>query len=1633
MRLQSRLVFSIGLFLAALTLQATAQDSNPALTGNFLSKPSAQKKAAVVDSYDKLPLSFEINRGQADPQVRFVSRGMGYSLFLTDSSAVLALTGSDSTKQASGSKGSRAARAQDAKAGKTDVIRMELARTPQNPAPQAPKISGSDLLDGTTNYFVGNDPANWHTSVATYGKVKYTGVYPGVDLVYYGNQRRLEYDFVVAPGFDPAVIRFQFSGTRKMKLDDDGNLILTAGHHRVVFDKPVVYQETASGREPVASRFKLRAKNSIGFSLGSYDRNKPLVIDPTLAYSTLLGGGGPPQATGGESSAIAVDSAGNVYVVGTTSVADFPTTSSAYQAKLNGLEIDNNLLYSFVTKLDPTGSKVIYSTYLTGIHSGLASNGDSNVTSPGDSIYSIFVDSSGDAYLAGATNSYDFPVTTGAYQTVINSGFANDGYPNGFIIKLNATGSALIYSTYLGGSFADYCSQIVVDASGNAYIVGAASSPDFPHTTNAFQPQNNSNYAINAYNAFVTKLSADGSSLIYSTFLGGSARDYGQAIAIDSEGNAYVTGRAGSTDFPTLNPFQSINYSEASQGEPTGFVTKLNSSGTALVYSTYLGGTGANLGFQVNPVASDNPTAIVVDSAGDAYVTGVTFSQDFPLKNPYQSTNKTYTNRLASVNSTGFVTKFDPTGAALVFSTYLGSSGGEFAASGQGNMALDSKDNIYFTGTTAGYDYPVTSTAFQSLNRTTQYYSNGTAYRAYDNAFLTELSSDGQQLLYATYLGGSGFGSAYDTGASLALDSSGNAYVAGTAGSNDFPTTAGAYQTTKFTEYDAFVAKFTFGSPSNKTLTTIKSNANPQNTGTSVTFTSYVASTSGTGIPTGTITFSVDGAASSPVTLNQAGYATYTPPSLSDGDHTIVASYSGDKNYAASSAVLTQAVVGAPASIAVVSGSGQSTYLYTPLANLIVLVVKDANGTPVPNVPVYLSGFALYYIYTGYVDAGTFSTDATTGFDGTVSFTVYPASTGNLVGTAKVSGVNTPAFFTVNALSPIAATPTFSVLPGTYTTVQQVSLADTTPGATIHYTTDGTTPTTSSTLYVGNPITVSKTETIKAIAVASNYANSAVATAQYTINLPTAATPVFSPPQGTFLSAQEVTITDSTPQATIYYTTDGTTPTTSSHRYYDPIYVSLSETIKAIAVANNYSNSLVATGAYVITTTLPPPTFNPSPGNYNVSQSVTISDAIAGRIHLLHHRRKHCHDFCHSVHRAHFRRFERDDSGNRGVRRQASSVSSASYNVTAPFSFVPVTPCRVVDTRNANGSFGGPEMSAGQTRAFNIPQSACGIPSNAAAYSLNVTVLPSKTLGYLTIWPTGQNQPNVSTLNSPDGRIKANAAIVPAGTNGAVSVYVTDATQVILDIDGYFLPAGSSGGLAFYPLTPCRIADTRNAAGSLGGPSINGGASRAFPILSSNCNVPTTAKAYSLNFTAVPHSTLNYLTTWPTGEAQPNVSTLNAGTGAVTANAAIVPAGTSGDVSVFVSDTSDVILDINGYFAPPGSGGLSLYTVAPCRVIDTRPTAFNGVLPVNVEGSACAPPSGAEAYVFNATVVPPGALDYLTLWPAGENQPYVSTLNALDGVITSNMAIVPTNNGSIDAFASDSTNLILDISSYFAP
>jgi hypothetical protein len=389
---------------------------------------------------------------------------------------------------------------------------------------------------------------------------------------------------------------------------------------------------------------------------------------------------------------------------------------------------------------------------------------------------------------------------------------------------------------------------------------------------------------------------------------------------------------------------------------------------------------------------------------------------------------------------------------------------------------------------------------------------------------------------------------------------------------------------------------------------------------------------------------------------------------------------------------------------------------------------------------------------------------------------------------------------------------------------------------------------------------------------------------------------------------------------------------------------------------------------------------------------------------------------------------------------------TATYRVAGALAggarFVPVAPCRVADTRNAAGPFGGPIMDGGSTRDFPVASAPCGVPAGAQAYSLNITVLPAGPLSFLTAWPAGQARPAVSTLNSFDGSVTSNASIVPAA-NGSISIFVTDRTDVLIDINGYFTGSAPPEALVLYPVVPCRVADTRLPTGPYGGPSMTAGSTRDFAIAGSGCGIPGTARAYSLNMTVVPAGPLSFLTTFPSGQPRPNVSTLNSFDGSVKANAAIVPAGSGGPISVFVTDRTDVVIDINGYFAPPGAGGLSFYAITPCRAADTRNTAgvFGGPAMTGgssrefaIPASGCGPMPGVQAYSMNVTVAPASPLAFLTAWPTGAPRPLVSTLNSFAGRVVANAALVPAGtSGAASFFVTDPTHLILDLTGYFAP
>ena len=682
--------------------------------------PGKADRENILETYSKLPLYFIENKGQLDPKVRFYVKTSGQTLYFTDEGIVFDLLRREK-KAGEDTKGTEKV----CQATKTKTERLVFNLGFEN-ARRGVLIEGLESQDARINYFVGNDRSKWKRGIPTYKGVVYKGVYKGIDLKVYGNGKDIEYEFIVSPGGNPGDILLTYNGIKGLATNREGELLIATAFGELKETKPYIYQEV-KGKSAVDGSFKIQSpagksqtgKFSYGFQVASYNPSYPLIIDPTIRYSTYLGGSSNDWGAG-----IAVDSSGNAYVTGETDSLDFPT-QNPYQGSYAGGMDD-----AFITKFSSSGSALTYSTYLGGsendVGKGIAvdSSGNAYVTgqtgstdfptknpyqetkagdagsydafitklsSSGSTLtYSTYlggsesdggigtaVDTSGNAYVTGFTWSTDFP-TQDPYQ----GSYADNR--DAFITKLSSSGSALSYSTYLGGSAGEIGNGIAVDGSGKAYVTGETYSTDFP-TQNLYQGTNSG-----GGDAFITKLSSSGSALSYSTYLGGSAWDFGNGIAVDTSGNAYVTGRTGSTDFPTQNPYQATKAGDASFYD--AFITKLSSSGSALVYSTYLG--GAN---------DDGGNGIAVDSSENAYVTGYTYSTDFPIQNPYQETN--------AGDDDAFITKLSSSGSALSYSTYLGGSAGEI---GNG-IAVDGSGKAYVTGVTYSTDFP-TQDPYQGTN-----------------------------------------------------------------------------------------------------------------------------------------------------------------------------------------------------------------------------------------------------------------------------------------------------------------------------------------------------------------------------------------------------------------------------------------------------------------------------------------------------------------------------------------------------------------------------------------------------------------------------------------------------------------------------------------------------------------------------------------------------------------------------------------------------------------------------------------------------------------------------------------------------------------------------------------------------
>ena len=647
-----------------------------------VSSPRSLQKAEAIRNYQKAPLSFEANQGQRDRSVKYLARGAGYQLHLTSNEAVFWLKDGHDRKS------------------EPEVMRMKLLGSRSDA-----DISGEEVLPGKLNYLLGNKPAKWRANLPTYRKVNYENIYPGIDLVYYGTQRDLEYDFHVSPGADPNVINLGFTGVERVKIDSTtGELVIELASGKLIRQhRPILYQDVDGVRQTVTGHFSMRGPKQVGFEVGPYDKSRMLVIDPVLVYATYFGGD-KDEATAG----IAVDAAGSVYVTGSFSNSPgFPVTPNAFQKTQNNQNGNGEV---FVTKFTPDGSSMVYSTLL---------GGSSSDTSTG-----IGLDPAGNAYIVGWTASADFPVRN-AFQTTLR------GFPNAFVSKLNATGSDLLYSSFLGGTGGfDFGSDIAVDASGNAYITGDTTSANFPVTPGAFRTTLVLPGGAGDNDGFVAKFNTNASgaaSLVYSSFCDISAQ-FSNSIDIDSAGNAYVAGEAR--------------------------VQKINASGSAAVYTFTLPDAAAGT------IPGLHGTDIAVDSSGNAYVVGFANSPGLTIVNGFQSGK-------SGGSFDGFLVKVNPAGTALTYSTYIGGTNLDVAS----GVAVDGSGNAYLVGDTSSINFPIRD-AFQSIKIGAEFFSGSDLFIAK----IDTNASGANSLVYSTLYGATSFDEAPS---GVAIDAQGNVYTTG--------------------------------------------------------------------------------------------------------------------------------------------------------------------------------------------------------------------------------------------------------------------------------------------------------------------------------------------------------------------------------------------------------------------------------------------------------------------------------------------------------------------------------------------------------------------------------------------------------------------------------------------------------------------------------------------------------------------------------------------------------------------------------------------------------------------------------------------------------------------------------------
>jgi Bacterial Ig-like domain (group 3)/Beta-propeller repeat len=980
----------------------------------------ADSKARALQTYGKVPLSFEPNRGQVDSQVQFLSRGQGYALYLTPGEAVLQLQKPTAKEISLGKDG----RPVPQPAPESSTLRMSLVGADAKAA-----VAGQQPLPGTVNYFSGSDASKWHTALPTYQRVSYKAVYPGVDLVYYGNQRELEYDFVVAPGADAGKIALNFAGATP-RIDAAGDLVLAVSVGETRFHKPVVYQMDGDRRATVEAGYQIAA-GQVKFALGGYDHAKALVIDPVLSYLTYIGGSANDLITG-----IAIDSAGSAYVVARSFSLDYPL-KNAYQSTSAGTVTDSRNSAIAVSKFNATGTALVYSTFLNGASSSLG--------------YGIAVDSGGNAYVGGYTSSNDYPVTAGAYLTYCGNGYQSQtgggiarvgncgvSSTSGVLTKLNPTGTALAYSTFLGGDNGNVITAVAVDSADQAYVTGYSNAncgpgpysanggcqafSNFPITTGSAQDSANQNGVTGGNTfAFLTKFNAAGNALLYSSILGNSGptsytqgAPQGHAVAVDASGNAYIGGVASTTLYTTAGAYQT---SIGTLSGVRAFAAKFDTVAQKFIYSTYISGTDntSNVGEQVNGIAAD--------SSGNAYLAGATSQCTFPTTAGAYQVQASYPPGTTTSCNAGFVMKLNPTGTAPVWSTFLGNNPAPANNSTQlYGITLGSDGSVYVAGQAFGYGYPVLNPVVPQTNTATA-------------PVITRLNSAGSAILFSTTLSGTDASS--DSATGIAVDGSGNIYIAGQTDSFTLPVTAGAFQTANRTPggntSTGFVAKI---APTVTTTTTLTLPTGAITAGQSVTFSAKVAGQAGsTGAPTGTVTFLSGSTTLGTGSLDTTGSTSYTAPGLNATTYNVTASYAGDNAFSASVSAAQSLVVVAPIIVTTTTLAASPTTAVQGASVALTATVAPASGAAATGAVTFLEGTTTL---------GTGTLDAT----GAATFSTTALATGAHSITASYAGTATDAASTSSAVSVTVTAPppadfTLALAPATGTIAAGASASST--------------------------------------------------------------------------------------------------------------------------------------------------------------------------------------------------------------------------------------------------------------------------------------------------------------------------------------------------------------------------------------------------------------------------------------------------------------------------------------------------------------------------------------------------------------------------------------------------------------